>query len=115
MRPVLVVEDDRPTHALLVALVRRCGFESRSAFDGPPALRHIREERQAAVILDLLLPTLDGFQLIAEVSRFAPELLPRIIVVTAASESQMRNYEGLRRTRRIIHTRPTPRRRSPHC
>src|SRR5207237_8562014 len=84
MRTVLVVEDDRPTHALFVALVNRCGFQSKSAFDGPSALRHIREERPDAIILDLLLPSLNGFQILSEIRRFTPALLPQVVVVRAA-------------------------------
>jgi DNA-binding response OmpR family regulator len=102
MRSVLVVEDDRPTHALFVALVRRCGFESSSAFDGPAALRHFREERPGAIILDLLLPTLSGFQILSEVKRIAPDMLSNIVVVTAANESLYRDYEELRSVHAVM-------------
>src|ERR1700687_4630125 len=87
MRSVLIVEDDRPTHALFAAVVRRSGFEASSAFDGPAALRRLREERPDAIILDLLLPTLSGFQILSEVRRFAPHMLSAVVVVTAAGES----------------------------
>jgi DNA-binding response OmpR family regulator len=102
MRSVLVVEDDRPTHALFVALVHRCEFNSRSAFDGPSALHQIRDEHPDGIILDLLLPTLNGFQILAELNRFAPELLPKIVVVTAATESLYRDCEELRSTHAIL-------------
>jgi DNA-binding response OmpR family regulator len=102
MRSVLVVEDDRPTHALFVALVKRCGFESSSAFDGPAALRHFREERPDAIILDLLLPTLSGFQILSEINRIAPAMLSNIVVVTAATESLYRDCEELRSVRAIL-------------
>ena len=99
---VLVVEDDRPTHALFIAVVRRCGFESSSAFDGPTALRRIREEPPDGIILDLLLPTLNGFQLMSEVRGFAPEVLSRIIVVTAAAESLYRESVELESVHAIL-------------
>jgi len=102
MRTVLVVEDDRPTHALFVALVHRCGFESKSAFDGPAALGHIREERPDAVVLDLLLPSLNGFQILSEVRRFAPELLAKVVVVTAALESLYRGCTELEMVHAIL-------------
>ncbi len=105
MRPtqnVLVVEDDRPTHALFVALVRRCGFEASSAFDGPSALSHIREEKPDAIILDLILPTMNGFQILSEVRRFAPEMLSAVVVVTAAAESLYRECIELESVRAIM-------------
>lgn len=102
MRSILVVEDDRPTHALFLAVVRRCGFESISAFDGPAALRRIREEVPDAIILDLLLPTLNGFQIMREIKSFAPEILSRIVVVTAATESLYREGVELESVHAIL-------------
>jgi DNA-binding response OmpR family regulator len=102
MRSVLIVEDDRPTHALFVALVRRCGFEASSAFDGPAALRRMREEPADAIILDLLLPTLNGFQILTEIRRFAPGMLSRIVVVTAAAESLYRECMELQSVHAIM-------------
>jgi CheY-like chemotaxis protein len=102
LRSVLVVEDDRPTHALFIAVVHRCGFESSSAFDGPSALRRVREEPPDAIILDLLLPTLNGFQIMREIKAFAPEMLSRIVVVTAAAESTYRECVELESVRAIL-------------
>jgi DNA-binding response OmpR family regulator len=96
MLSLLVVEDDRSTHALFVAVVNRCGFEAVSAFDGAVALRRIRAECPDAMILDLLLPTLNGFEILREVKGNVPDLLPRTIVVTAAAESTYKNCEELR-------------------
>ena len=102
MRSVLVVEDDRPTHALLVAVVRRCGFEAHSAFDGPTALGRILNERPDGVILDLLLPTLNGFQILSEVRNLVPAILPKIVVVTAAAESLYRGSTHLQSVHAIL-------------
>jgi DNA-binding response OmpR family regulator len=102
MRSVLVIEDDRPTHALFIALVRRCGFEAISAFDGPAALGRMREERPDAIILDLLLPTLNGFQILSEIRRFAPDMLSTVVVVTAAAESLYRGCTELESVHAIL-------------
>lgn len=95
MRTVLVVENDRPTHALLIAVARRSGFDATSAFDGPSALRHIREEAPDAILLDMFLPALNGFQILGELKRSAPEMLARVVVITAAVESLYRECEEL--------------------
>ncbi|HYS55468.1 MAG TPA: response regulator [Thermoanaerobaculia bacterium] len=102
MTSLLVVEDDRPTHALFVALIRRCGCEARSAFDGRSALRQVRGQRPDGIILDLLLPEMDGFQFLSEMDRFAPDLVLRTIVVTAASELLFEGCVQMRLVRNVM-------------
>jgi len=102
MPSLLVVEDDRPTHALFVALVHRCGCKARSAFDGRSALRQIRAERPDGIILDLLLPGMNGVELLNEMDGFAPDLVTRTIVVTAASESLVQGCAQMRLVRNVM-------------
>jgi len=59
---VLVVEDDREINSLVGAYAQICGFEYRPALDGTTALREARREAPSAVILDLMLPDVDGFE-----------------------------------------------------
>ena len=59
---VLVVEDDREINSLVGAYAQICGFEYRAALDGATALREAQRETPTAVILDLMLPDLDGFE-----------------------------------------------------
>jgi len=57
---VLIVEDDRNTAALIETYLRREGFETAIAADGEAALELARRRPPAFVILDLMLPKLDG-------------------------------------------------------
>src|SRR5437764_10497523 len=59
---VLVVEDDREINSLVGAYAEICGFEYRPALDGMTALSEARRETPSAVILDLMLPDVDGFE-----------------------------------------------------
>ena len=102
MATLLVVEDDRPTHALFVALVNRCGCEASSAFDGRAALRKVRGERPDGMILDLLLPEMNGVELLEEIDRFAPQLISRTIVITAASDSLFHDCAQMRYVRCLM-------------
>ena len=61
---VLVVEDDLPTQAMLVEQLGELGFRPRSASDGPKAVEALDERLPSAVVLDLMLPHLDGFQVL---------------------------------------------------
>ncbi len=102
MSQILVVEDDRPTHALLVTLVRRCGCDPWSAFDGASALRRIRGEALDGMLLDLLLPSVNGFEILREVKSTVPDLLGKTLVVTAAAESTYHDCEEIRQVRGLF-------------
>jgi len=102
MSQILVVEDDRPTHALLVTLVKRCGCDPWSAFDGASALRVIRGEALDGMILDLLLPSVNGFEILREVKTIAPDLLGKTLVVTAAAESTYHDCQEIRYVRGLF-------------
>ena len=82
---VLVVEDDLSTQGLLVAVVKHLGLDAKTAGDGRVALAMIAHEVPAVIILDLIMPEMDGFEVLRHFRRYSPELLARTIVVTAAA------------------------------
>jgi len=61
-RPILVVDDDRKIVALVRAYLEREGFTVITAYDGREALRQARAEDPALIVLDLMLPEVDGFE-----------------------------------------------------
>jgi DNA-binding response OmpR family regulator len=61
-RPILVVDDDRKIAALVRAYLEREGFRVVTAYDGREALERARAEQPALIVLDLMLPELDGFE-----------------------------------------------------
>ena len=69
--PVLLVDDDPDIRTLLATELAADGFDVRVAADGVEALRIAREEAPAAVILDLMMPNMDGFAVAAELHREA--------------------------------------------
>ncbi|MGH7265450.1 MAG: response regulator, partial [Candidatus Rokuibacteriota bacterium] len=76
---VLVVEDD-PSAGEALDLILGEAYEVRHAADGPPALALVRARPPAAVLLDLGLPTMDGFDVLGELKQLAPTVA--VIVVT---------------------------------
>ena len=58
---VLVVDDDEDARAVARGMLHLIGYRTRLARDGHEALRHLRAERPAALLLDLHMPGLDGF------------------------------------------------------
>ena len=61
-RPILVVDDDRKIVALVRAYLEREGFTVITAYDGREALRQARSEDPALIVLDLMLPEVDGYE-----------------------------------------------------
>lgn len=84
---VLIVEDEEPIAEALALMVQDAGFRSMLATDGLQALELARAQPPALVITDLMMPRLDGAELIAALrSRAALDggVAPPIILVTAA-------------------------------
>jgi two-component system OmpR family response regulator len=61
-RPILVVDDDRKIVALVRTYLEREGYRVVPAYDGHEALRQAHAEEPALIVLDLMLPELDGFE-----------------------------------------------------
>jgi DNA-binding response OmpR family regulator len=91
---ILLVEDDEPTRVLITALCRRIGVDVDVAGDGVRALELIRRHSYSALLLDLMLPKMNGFELLREIRCCAPALLRRTIIVTAVSDATLRDFDG---------------------
>ena len=89
-KTLLVVEDDRATLSLYRAgLKGLAGFKILMAQDGRQAMDLLRQEPVHVLVTDLNMPVMDGFNLIAKVSRLYPQI--PIIVMTGLDESQHLN------------------------
>ena len=62
--PVLIADDDPDIRRLLSQELEAAGFRTRTARDGAEALESLARERPAAVVLDLLMPEPDGFEVL---------------------------------------------------
>ena len=83
VRRILVVDDERSITELLAYNLRRNGFQVSVAEDGRQALRMARSEQPDLVVLDLMLPGLDGLDVCRELRR---ESSVPIIILTARDE-----------------------------
>jgi len=81
--PVLIVEDDSKTASLISLYLKREGYETEVAFDGVEALRLVRRKNPVVVILDLMLPRLDGWEVCRRIREFSD--VP-ILMLTARGE-----------------------------
>src|SRR3954451_12929372 len=82
-RPILVVDDDAKIVRLVRTYLQRDGFSVVPAADGPAPLDAIETPRPALVVLDLMLPELDGRAVIRAVRRDEEAGATPIIVLSA--------------------------------
>lgn len=82
-RRVLVVDDDDAIRMLVTRLFLRNGFEVTNAADGQEALERLSEKAFDLVILDVMMPRMDGISVAEKISSF-PAPRPRVVVMTAA-------------------------------
>jgi CheY-like chemotaxis protein len=80
---VLVVEDDPVSRQLVRELLAREGCTVREAADGRAGLVEVARSRPDLIVLDLLMPELDGFGFVAELRRHPDWRAIPIVVVTA--------------------------------
>ena len=101
---VLLVEDSAATQKLQSISLEAAGrFEALNAKNGREALDLLRLKRVEAVVTDLQMPVMDGFQLIAELSTRYPGL--PVFVLTAAPEAA-HVHPDLARSSLQIHAKP---------
>ena len=92
-RSVLVVDDEPTITHVVSRYLERAGYATRTAADGPEALRLAAEERPDLVVLDLMLPGLDGLEVMR---RLQERERVSVILLTAKGEAADR-IAGLRR------------------
>ena len=91
MPPILIAEDDKKTASLVALYLEREGFKTIIAYDGKQALELARRYSPSFVILDLMLPALDGWEVCRELRRSSD--VP--ILILSAREEEIDRVAGL--------------------
>jgi CheY-like chemotaxis protein len=99
---VLIVDDDSGVQALMKTLLLRRELIVEIAGDGDAALGMLRRQHYDTIVLDLMLPKVNGFEVIRDLKAHAPDLLQRTIVVTAASNLSLRDFRDGTLVRRLL-------------
>ena len=88
-----MVDDEPAIRALVAKIVERAGLPVDTARDGAEAITMIEENTYAVIVLDLMMPNVDGYGLIDYLKqRGAPR--PAIIVVSAGDSALLRRLDG---------------------
>ncbi|HEY4497109.1 MAG TPA: response regulator [Candidatus Paceibacterota bacterium] len=83
---VLVVEDEVPLAKTISAKLKINGFDTTVAFDGLEAIELLKAEKFNFVVLDLIMPRADGFQVLEEMQKMDHK--PPVFVMTALSQPE---------------------------
>ncbi|GAP18390.1 response regulator transcription factor [Levilinea saccharolytica] len=88
---ILVVEDERTLQETLAYNLRRQGYEVELASDGPSALTQARSTQPDLILLDIMLPGLDGF----EVCRILRQEMTTPVLMLTARDDEIDRVVGL--------------------
>ena len=85
---ILIAEDSAADRMLLSSIVRRQGHEVLTAANGAEAVEAFRLQRPQLVLMDAMMPVMDGFEAARQIKALAGETLVPIIFLTSLSESE---------------------------
>ena len=82
---ILVVDDEPQVVWMLQFSLEAEGYQTLSARDGRAALDEVREHHPSVVLLDIMMPVMDGWAFLEELQALPADERPRVIVVSARS------------------------------
>jgi CheY-like chemotaxis protein len=91
---ILIVDDEPPVRRMLVAALREKALHIDVAGDGSEAIELLRENQYAVVLLDLMMPGVDGFTVLDAIGEAAS--LPVVLVVSGADRSVLKQLDSAR-------------------
>lgn len=97
-KTILVVDDDDGVRSLVRAVLRRHGHNVDTARDGAEALSKIREDSYSLILLDLMMPKIDGLEVMRKIEEDGIVSHALIVVMTAADDSLIAQLD-----RRRVH------------
>jgi DNA-binding response OmpR family regulator len=87
---VLVVDDEPQVVWMLLFSLEAEGYRTFSAGDGRDALDQIRRHRPRVVLLDIMMPMVDGWSVLQELGKLPADERPRVVVVSARASARDR-------------------------
>lgn len=83
-KTVLIIEDEKPIADILAFHLRRSGFETLTAYDGQDGLQKALRDKPDLILLDVMLPKIDGFTVCKSLRR--EDALTPVLMLTAREE-----------------------------
>jgi len=92
-RRILVADDDHAIRQLVTTIMKREHLPVDAVADGAEAIEKLREHDYAVVLVDLMMPRVDGFGVIDYIGRNMPALKPVVLVVTAYADQKFKEVD----------------------
>ncbi len=92
---VLVVDDSPTDRQIVTTLLQKQGYEVTTAVDGEDALAKIATERPPLVVLDIVLPKMNGYQVLREL-KTAPETRDIKVILLSSKNGEADRFWGLK-------------------
>lgn len=85
---ILIVDDDSMIRDIYLRKFRESGFEVTVVADGPTAIQKIEEDPPDVVLLDLVMPQMDGFEVMREVAKRKLIKMPKLVLLTNLGQKE---------------------------
>jgi CheY-like chemotaxis protein len=90
---ILIADDDHSIRQLLTTIVRRERLDVDSAADGAEAIQKLQETAYSVILLDLMMPRVDGFGVIDYLRQNPPAIKPVVLVITAYADQKFKQVD----------------------
>lgn len=93
---ILVVDDNKITTKLLRRYLESNGFEASEAYDGVDCLEKLKERKPNAVVLDVMMPRMDGYETVNNIKNNPETKDIPVVIVTALNDvaNQLKSIEA---------------------
>ena len=90
---VLVADDDHAIRQLVCTIIKREGLEIDCAADGAEAIEFLGEHDYAVILVDLMMPRVDGFGVVEHIRTHMPAFKPVVLVITAYADQKFKEVD----------------------
>jgi len=91
-KKILIIEDEQDFAGLLVERLKADGYDAIAAFDGEHGLKAAKAMRPDLILLDLMLPGMDGRAVLMELKLYEETRDTPVVVITAIEDAFNRNF-----------------------
>jgi len=85
-KKIMAVDDERHIVRLIQVNLERAGYQVVTAFDGPDALKKVESERPDVIVLDVMMPKMDGFEVLKRLQANPETRGIPVIMLTAKAQ-----------------------------
>ncbi|MBI2624595.1 response regulator [Candidatus Parcubacteria bacterium] len=85
---ILIVDDDSMIQDIYLRKFKESGFEATAVGDGAAALKAIQEEQPDLVLLDLVMPQMDGFEALRQLGLLKISKKPKVVLLTNLGQKE---------------------------